>query len=187
MVEFYPHAREATRPEELKYGMRWRSMTIEEGRLALELSKQPTELELRARGLKPPVVPDRVSPESMGEQVRALAFGPEKIHFVNTPNRGAVPNLPDWAVLELKAVVGAGGARPIYVGDLPPQCARWSLNHVFVHELVVDAAVEGSRAKALQAMACDAMTLNFHEVEPLFDALVEAQTPRLDRFRRRGA
>jgi len=185
MVEFYPHAREATRPEELRYGMRWRSQTIEEGRLARELSKEPTDLELRAKGLKPPVVPDRVSPESMGEQIRALALGREKIHYVNVPNQGAVPNLPDWAVLELKAVVGSHGARPIFVGDLPPQAARWSLQHIYVHELLVDAAVEGCRQKALQALACDPMMLNFHEVEPLFDAIVEAQGPRLRQFRRR--
>jgi len=185
MIEFFPHARIYATPEELLYGMQWRSDMIREGALARELSKEPSDLELRAAGKKPPFVPEGTSPESMGEQIRALALGPEKIHVVNTPNRGAVPNLPDWAVIELKATIGAHGARPIHVGELPPQAARWTLAHVYAHELLVDAAVEGSRHKALQALACDSMMLNFREVEPLFDALVEAQGPRLRRFRKR--
>jgi alpha-galactosidase/6-phospho-beta-glucosidase family protein len=49
----------------------------------------------------------------------------------------------------------------------------------------VDAALEGSRAKALQALACDPMMLNFREPEPVLDALVEAQGDRLRQFRRR--
>ena len=184
IIEFYPHAREVTKPEDLKYGMRWRKETIEEGRLARELSSEPSEIDLRAAGKLPPAVPKQLSPESMGEQIRALALGREKIHYVNTPNRGAVPNLPDWAVLELKSIVGSNGARPIAAGELPPQAARWSLNHIYFHELLVDAAVEGSREKALQALACDAMILNFTEVEPLFDAIVKAQGSRLRRFRK---
>ncbi|HUT33762.1 MAG TPA: hypothetical protein VNE39_09795 [Planctomycetota bacterium] len=184
MVEFFPHARLATKPEELLYGMRWRSKTIEEGALARELSKEPLNIELRAKGKLPPAVPTGVSPESMGEQIRSLALGIEKLHYVNTPNRGAVPNLPDWAVIELKAVISSRGATPLFVGDLPPQAARWSLAQVHAHELLVDAALEGSRAKALQALACDPMVLNFREVEPLLDALIEAQGPRLRQFRK---
>jgi len=185
MVEFYPHARLAARPDELGYGFRLRSKTIEEGRLAQEMSKDPSELELRAKGLKEPWIPDKPTPESMGEQIRAMTTGPEKIHYVNTPNRGAVPNLPDWASIELKAVIGSHGARPIHVGELPTAAARWSLAQIHAHELTVDAAVEGGREKALAALACDPMIVNFREVEPLFDALVKAQGPRLARFRRR--
>jgi alpha-galactosidase len=142
-------------------------------------------LERRAKGLEEPEIPETPSPESMGKQIRAMALGVEHLQYVNTPNVGAVPNLPDWAVLDLKCVIGSHGARPLHVGELPPQAARWSLVHVYAHELVADAAVEGSRQKALQALACDSMTLNFNEVEPVFDAIVEAQGPRLARFRKR--
>lgn len=186
MVEFYPHARNARKPEELEYGMRWRSTTIEEGRLAQELNKAPSQLELRAAGKLPPLVLKELSPESMGHQIRSMALGMEKIHYVNVPNCGAVENLPDWAVLEMKCVIGAHGARPVHVGPIPPQIARWSLATIYTHELTVDAAAEGSREKALQSLACDPMIVNFHEVEPLFDALVEAQGDRLARFRKRG-
>ncbi|HPD14515.1 MAG TPA: hypothetical protein PLE19_06175 [Planctomycetota bacterium] len=184
IVEFFPHARIPTKPEELPYGMQWRSDMIREGALARELSKEPSQLQLRARGKLPPAIPSAASPESMGEQIRALALGVERLDYVNTPNRGAVTNVPDWAVFELKAVIGAGGASPVFVGELPPQAARWSLAQVYAHELLVDAALEGSREKALQALACDPMVLNFREPEAILDALIEAQGERLARFRR---
>jgi alpha-galactosidase len=184
MVEFFPHARVATKPEELLYGMQWRADMIRQGALARELSKEPSALELRARGKLPPAVPTGVSPESMGEQIRSLALGIEKLHYVNTPNRGAVPNLPDWAVIELKAVISSRGATPLFVGELPPQAARWTVAQVYAQELLVDAAIEGSREKALQALACDPMVLSFREPAPLLDALVAAQGPRLRQFRK---
>ena len=185
MIEFYPHAREATRPEQLRYGLSWRAEGIRKRELAKEISREPDELELRAKGLKEPWIPDHATPEAMADQMRAMALGPEKIHYVNTPNRGAVTNLPDWAVIELKAAIGSHGARPLFVGELPPQAARWSLATIYAQELVVDAAIEGSRKKALMALACDPMIINFTEAEPLLDALVAAHGKRLARFRKR--
>ena len=185
MIEFYPHARRATTPDNLEYGLVWRSKRIDEGVLAREINKEPTEFELRATGKLPPKIRKEVTPESMGEQICALALGREKSQYVNVPNRGAVTNVPDWAVIELKAVIGSHGARPIFVGELPPQAARWSVAQFYTHELLVDAAIEGSRSKAIQALACDPMIANFGEAEPVLDALVEAQGSRLARFRKR--
>ena len=88
-------------------------------------------------------------------------------------------------MIELKAVVGQGGVRPIHMPELPPQLARWSVAQFYTHELTVDAAVEGSREKALMALASDAMTRDFAEPRRILDALVEAQDGRLDRFRAR--
>ena len=83
-----------------------------------------------------------------------------------------------------EAMIGQAGARPIYVGDLPAQAARWSAAQLYAHELTVDAAVEGSREKAIMALACDPMIRDFHEASAVFDALIEAQEGRLDRFKR---
>ena len=184
MIEFYPHSRRYKSPKRVEYGLKWRAQGIEEGRLAREISKEPDELELRAAGKKDLWLPETPTPEAMGRQIEAMATGREIVHYVNTPNRGAVPNLPDWAVIELKAVIGSQGARPIYAGELPPQAARWSLAHIYAQELLVDAAVEGSRQKALQAMACDSMIRDFKEAEKVFDAIVEAQGERLKKFRK---
>lgn len=187
MIEFFPHAREARTPAELRYQMEWRAdMIAKQGRLAKEISKKPDELALRAKGELPPWIPSKPSPESMGQQIRAMALGIEKVHYVNIPNRGAISNVPDWAVVELKGVVGSYGARPLFVGDLPPQAARWSLATIYSQELMVDAAIERSREKALMGLACDPMMINFTEVEKVFDAIVKAQGDRLADFRKRS-
>jgi len=184
MIEFYPHARRYKSPKRVEYGLKWRAQAIKEHLLAKEISREPDELELRAAGEKDPWLPEVPTAEAMGRQIEAMATGREIIHFVNTPNRGAVPNLPDWAVIEQKAVIGSQGARPVYAGELPPQAARWTLAHIYAQELLVDAAVEGSRRKALQAMACDSMIRDFKEAVEVFDAIVEAQGERLKRFRK---
>lgn len=183
IIEFFPQLRIAKRPEELPYEMLWRCDLLDR---VMPPDEAQALLERRAKGLEDPEILPAPTPESMGRNVRAMALGVEHLQYVNTPNVGAVPNLPDWAVLDLKCVIGTHGARPLFVGELPPQAARWSLAHVYAHELVADAAVEGSRHKALQALACDSMMLNFNEVEPLFNAIVEAHGPRLARFRKRS-
>jgi len=183
IVEFFPHARMATRPEELGYEFQWRSEMLEE--TARNIVKARELMAQKARGEVEVELPKKSSPEAPGQQVRCMALGAESLHYVNTHNHGAVPNLPDWSILDLRAVIGSHGARSVYTGELPPQAARWSLAHVYAHEVLVDAAVEGSREKALAALASDSMMLNFKEVEEVFDAIVEAQGPRLARFRKR--
>ncbi len=184
IIEFFPHSRRAGKTKNIPYGLEWRSDMIRRNALAAELSKEPRAIELKAAGKKPIEFPKENSPEAMGRQIQALAFGPDMVHYVNVPNRGAISNLPDWAVVELKAVVGQGGVRPMQVGELPPQAARWSAAQLYAHELTVEAAAEGSRAKALMALACDPMIRDFHEARKVFDALVKAQAGRLDRFRK---
>ncbi len=184
IVEFFPHARIPRKPEEIPYGMKWRADMITGGKLSEELSKSASEIQQRAEGTKPLILPKELSPEAMGQQIRALKFGPDLIHPVNLTNHGAIPNLPDWAVVEVKGIVGMHGARPIYVGELPPQAARWTLAQIYAHELTIDAAAEGSRDKAIQALACDPMVLNFKEAGEILDALVEAQGERLAPFKK---
>lgn len=184
IVEFFPHARSYSTVDEIPYGMAWRRDMIMDGRLKAEIADEPTDLEKRAKGEAPLVMRKKPSPESMGQQIRAMSLNKEMVHYVNTTNHGAVPNLPEWAVVELKASIGTYGARPISLPPLPAQAARWSSATFYSHELVVDAAIEGCRKKALMAMACDPMLTNLNDVEPLFDAIVEAQEDRLAQFRK---
>ncbi len=185
LVEFFPHSRRASRTKGIPYHLKWRSDMISEALLQKEISHGPEDIELKAAGKRGVWLPkgEEGSPEAMGQQILAMIGGPELLHYINTPNRGAVTNLPDWAVIEMKAVVGAGGARPIAIGELPPQAARWTLAQIYAHELTVDAAIEGSREKALQALACDPMILNFDEARKVFDAIVKDQGERLRVFR----
>lgn len=185
IIEFFPHARMATKPGEIGYDLQWRKEMIEGKRLSEELTLKASELTARAGGKAPLLEHTKLSPEAMGQQVRALTQGPDMVHIVNVPNQGAIGNLPEWAVIEMKCVVGQHGARPVQVGDLPAPAARWTLAQIYAHEIMIEAAAERSRSKAIQALACDPMVLNFSEPARILDALITAQDGRLDIFRKR--
>ncbi len=186
IIEFFPHARAASKTKNLHYNMLWRADMIQGKLLDGEISKKTASPEDKAAGRADVWIPKpgEMSPEAMGVQIRTLLYGPEKVHFITTRNNGAIGNLPDWAAIELNAVIGQGGARAVTVGDMPPEAARWTLQHIYENELIIEAAVEGSRAKALKAMACDPMIRDFHEAVKVLDALVAAHGQRLRCFKR---
>jgi len=182
IIEFYPFLRQISTPEELPYELEFRSDT---------LARRPSEKEAQKRlkrlaeGKDPITLPMGLSAEAVGRLMAAMATGEEYVHIVNIPNQGAVPNLPDWAVIELKAVLTSKGCRPIYVGPLPVVAARWALATIYQQELLVDAAVLGKRDLALQAMVSDPQIISLDEAEKVLDGLVKAHGKRLSRFSKR--
>ncbi len=185
IIEFFPHARVASKTKNLHYNMLWRADMIKGKHLEKEISKKTASPEDKAAGRADVWIPKpgEMSPEAMGVQIRTLLYGPEKVHFITTRNNGSISNLPDWSAIELNAVIGQGGARSIAVGDMPPEAARWTLQHIYENELIIEAAIEGSRDKALKAMACDPMIRDFHEAVKVLDALVAAHGQRLKSFK----
>ncbi len=68
------------------------------------------------------------------------------VQVVNTLNKGTLPFLPDDAVIEVPAAVGAGGATPLPVAPLEPLYAGLT-SHVTAYEhLALEAALLGADA-----------------------------------------
>jgi alpha-galactosidase len=80
-----------------------------------------------------------------------LANDRRLIEAVNIRNDGLIANLPDWAVVEVPAVAGADGVHGVQVGALPRGIAARLHTQAHGQDLVVEAAVHGSRELALQA------------------------------------
>ena len=74
---------------------------------------------------------------------------------INGTNNGAITNLPDHTIVETPAVIGGMGALPLRVGALPPMVAELCRREAERVEVVVDAAAQGDRDLALQALALD--------------------------------
>jgi alpha-galactosidase len=70
-------------------------------------------------------------------------------------NRGAIPNLPADLAVEVPVVVDAGGIHPVSLGPLPDPIAKLLTMQASVQQLSVDAAYQGSRELALQALLID--------------------------------
>jgi alpha-galactosidase len=105
------------------------------------------------------------------------------IEAVNIRNDGAIANLPPWAVVEVPAVAGADGLRAVQVGELPDGIAALLNTQVHVQDLVVEAAVHGSRDLALQALLADPVVQSARAAEACLDELLTTHAPYLPRFR----
>jgi 6-phospho-beta-glucosidase len=74
------------------------------------------------------------------------------VQVVNTLNNGTLPFLPDDAVIEVPAVVGASGARPVDVSPVEPLYSGL-ISHVTAYEqLALDAALNGGAERVFDAL-----------------------------------
>ncbi|MGJ3242465.1 MAG: glycoside hydrolase family 4 [Opitutales bacterium] len=95
--------------------------------------------------------------------------------FVNTPNQGAVPNLPDDAFLELECRVDAQGVHPVPVGPFPLGLRSEQLRILDNHELIARGILERDTDLLRRALAVDPLTVSIGEADAVFDALYEAE------------
>ena len=122
--------------------------------------------------------------EQVIEIVDSIRRDARRVYSANLANRGIVGNLPDEAVIECPAVAGGSGLRAISQLPLPPGIAGAvcrALNRV---EIVVDAALEGSRAKFVQALALDGCVRSTKAAEDLAAELLGAHAEHLPQFAR---
>lgn len=103
-----------------------------------------------------------------------------EIHTVNLQNRGTISNLPYNAVIEANAIIGAGGAAPLVIGEMPTRVAGL-VNEVKTYEqLAVKAAAEKSYDIALSAMLANPFINDYEVGKAILDEFIEAHTPYLD-------
>jgi 6-phospho-beta-glucosidase len=82
----------------------------------------------------------------------SLAGDRRDTQVVNVRNAGTMPFLPDEAVIEVPAVIGADGPRAVQVAPLAP-LLRGLVGHVSAYEeLAVQAALRGGRQRVAEAL-----------------------------------
>lgn len=121
--------------------------------------------------------------EGATELIAALGGGESYLdETVNVPNCGAIANLPAEAIVEVPAVVGSFGIRPVQIGPLPPPIAELCRREAALVELAVDAAVTGNRTLALQALLLDPMVGDIARARALLEDYLDAFAPYLPQF-----
>ena len=126
--------------------------------------------------------PEEEAAEYAPQVIQSMVTGQPRVIQVNTANTGLITNLPAGAPVEVPCVIDAEGARPLYVGDLPPQCAALNRSFLNVVDLTVRAAVEGNRDHVRQALMVDPATsaqLTGDRISELADAMLEAHADLL--------
>ena len=84
--------------------------------------------------------------------IRSLEKGEKQIHIVNTLNQGAIHGMPKDCVVEIPCVVGKDFIQPCTVGEIPLDCLGLIARVKSYEQLTIQAAVEGSESKAIQAL-----------------------------------
>ena len=105
-----------------------------------------------------------------------------EIHAVNIQNQGMLPFLDDDASIEINCVIGKDGAIPIKPRCIPKGISGLIRTVKEYETLTIEAAVEGSRSKALLAMGIHPLIPTTSVVPKLLDTMLAANKPYLPNF-----
>ena len=188
-IEFYPYLAQLRDAKAMPYGLDKHPHYFfgEGAQPAEDTTDRATWLKQYAEGLskiEPRTEPsDPLMGEGIGPLVEAIAQGRRRVHIVNIPNNGCVPNLPDYAVLEMEGVTDSCGVRGVSIGDAPLTLAAMLHKRIAWQEMVADAAVTGDKGLALQAVLLDEMTVQPEKAGAMLDELIAASKEYLPQFK----
>ncbi len=98
------------------------------------------------------------------------------------PNAGWIDNLPAESVVEVPGLVEDGVPRGVAVGSMPEPVAALIRHELSIQDLAVEAAVEGSRDLAMEALLLDPVVNSARAAERFLDEVLRAHRPWLPRF-----
>ena len=125
---------------------------------------------------------NKIYGEAIGSLLESISLGKRDVYILNLPNNGAIPNLPNHAIVEIEAVTDSRGARPIVMGEAPMILKGILEKRIVWQELVVDAGVKGDRNLALQALLVDEMAIIPDKAERMLDELLISSKDLLPQF-----
>ncbi|CAL9446957.1 6-phospho-beta-glucosidase [Streptomyces sp. enrichment culture] len=101
-----------------------------------------------------------------------LGGGGSPYQVVNTLNRGTLPFLPDDAVIEVQAAIGARGAVPLPVAAVDPLYAGLMANVTAYEDLALQAALHGGRERVFRALLAHPLIGQYAYADALTDTLI---------------
>ncbi len=113
--------------------------------------------------------------EQVLDIVEAIRQEQGSIFSANLPNTGQIPNLPADVIVESPAIANAAGLHAIAQMPLPVSLVGTLATRYMWVETVVEAALEGSREKFIQALVLDGAVHSLEAATALADELLAAQ------------
>jgi len=120
--------------------------------------------------------------EQVTEIIESIRCDSGRVFSANLPNDGQIPNLPDDIIVECPAVADASGLTAIKQKPMEPALAGTLATRFQWVETIVDAALEGSRRKFVQALLLDGAVQSIDIAYKLADALLNVQKDYLPQF-----
>ncbi|MDD7280705.1 6-phospho-alpha-glucosidase [Floccifex sp.] len=94
--------------------------------------------------------------------------------LVITENRGAIPNMPYDAMVEVPAYIGKNGPEVIAQNPIPLFQQGLMMQQLNSEKLVVEACIEGSYQKALEAFTLNKTVPSMNVAKAILDDMIEA-------------
>jgi alpha-galactosidase len=113
-------------------------------RARLEQSDEPIEV--------------RRSAEYGSQIIHAMETGRPQVIYGNVANHGLIDNLPAGCCVEVPCLVDGNGIQPTRAEGYPAQLAALNRTNINVQELIVEAALRGSRDAVHHAVLLDPLT-----------------------------
>ncbi len=120
--------------------------------------------------------------EAAAQLIASLHAGTGDVQIVDVRNGGALPDMPDDAVVEIPARIDRDGAHPLPLAPLAPEMRGLVQQAKAYEELAVSAAISGDRTTALRALLANPLVAQYPVAEEILDALLEANRSHLSRF-----
>ena len=129
-------------------------------------------------------VPDMPSGEMVAAVIQCRMLGQPGWFPLNIPNDGQVADVPHDNVVESICVADGDGVRGRDTATLPPAMAEYLRRVSTAQELVVEAAVTGSRDKVFEAMLVDPLAgrSDYEKLGEMTDELLAATREWLPQF-----
>lgn len=130
--------------------------------------------EYQRSGILPDAFHVGVHGEFIVDVACSLAFNLRQRHLVMVENRGAITNLPYDAVVEVPAYITSEGPEPVRVGQVPLFHQTLLQQQLASEQLLVEATIEGSYEKALQAFTLNRTVPTMEHAKAILDEMIEA-------------
>jgi alpha-galactosidase len=143
---------------------------------------------MREQALGEAPLDDWIFHHSVGEHeqllniLHNLRYDGREIFAANLPNHGAVPNLPDDAILELPVVATAAGLFPMQIPDFSDALAAIIARKLAGIRVTVEAALAGDRGLLVEALLLDGAVTEPAIARAMGDELLEAHRADLPNF-----
>ena len=102
---------------------------------------------------------------------------------VSTQNNGALSDLPYDSIVEVSAEITSHGPEPIHWGAFPSSTRGMVQSMKAMEEVVIDAAVSGDYAKALQAFTINPLVQAGTKAKEMLDVMLVANKDYLPQFK----
>ena len=122
--------------------------------------------------------------EQVLEIISSIRGNLNQVFSVNLPNQGQVANLPPEVVIECPGIANSSGIRALMQPPLPTALAGTLSTRFMWAEMIVEAALEGSRDKFIQALVLDGAIRDVRKAAELADELLAAQAAYLPQFKK---